>query len=161
MAKSVLITGCSEGGLGTSMAKVFRQKGFHVFATLCNLAKAGELADLDNVELLDLDVSSCESIQLCAQAVEKRTGGTLDVLANNAAADFVMPMLDVSIDEAKKLYDTNFWGMLQTVQVFAPMLIKAKDVICNIISTARFLPIAWNCKRLSSFPCLDHGFRHH
>lgn len=156
MAKSVLITGCSEGGLGAGMAKAYRQKGFHVFATLRNLSKAGDLADLDNVELLELDIASRESIERCAQAVEKRTGGTLDVLVNNAAADFCMPMLDVYIDEAKKAFDTNFWGMLQTVQVFAPMLIKAKGAVCNMISTASFLPIAWNGKQ----PCSSLYFWH-
>ncbi|KAH8889223.1 NAD(P)-binding protein [Thozetella sp. PMI_491] len=143
-AKSVLITGCSTGGLGAGMAKVFLEKGFHVFATLRSVAKAGELAELDNVEVLELDVTSRESIKRCAKVVEKRTGGMLDVLVNNAGADFVIPLLDVSVDEAKRLYDTNVWSMIHMVQVFAPLLIKAKGAICNIISTASLLPLVWS-----------------
>lgn len=35
----VLITGCSAGGIGAGLAEVFREKGYHVFATLRNTAK--------------------------------------------------------------------------------------------------------------------------
>lgn len=63
--------------------------------------------DSINTFILELEVTSQTSIKECAQEVEKRTGGTLDVLVNNAGADFVIPLLDTSIDEAKKLYDLN------------------------------------------------------
>ncbi|KAK9236561.1 hypothetical protein V1525DRAFT_345839, partial [Lipomyces kononenkoae] len=80
------------------------------------------------VETLELEVTPTESIEQAAQAVAKRTGETLDVLVNNAGADFVMPLLDVTLDEAKKLYDVNVWSMLATTKAFAPMLIKAKGM---------------------------------
>lgn len=141
--KTVLITGCSDGGLGATMAKEFHTRGYHVFATLRNLSKAGSLANVDGIEILDLDVSSTESIRRAADAVAKRTGGTLDALVNNAAHDYVLPLLDIDLDQAKKLYDINVWSIVATAQAFAPLLIKSKGVICNITSTAALFPFAW------------------
>lgn len=142
--KTVLITGCSANGIGAAMAQAFHDQGFYVFATLRNTAKAGSLSELHDVEILELDVTSKESVKQCAQAVQKRTGGALDVLVNNAGLDFVIPLLDVDIDEAKKLYDANVWSILSTTQAFAPMLIEAKGAICNIASVAAIMPLAWS-----------------
>ncbi|KAG9520867.1 hypothetical protein KCU93_g7553, partial [Aureobasidium melanogenum] len=142
--KTVLVTGCSAGGIGAAMTKAFSDQGYHVFATLRNTSKAGTLAQLANVEILQLEVTSHESIEQCVLEVQKRTGGTLDVLVNNAGADFVIPLLDASIEEAKRLYDVNVWSILATTQAFAPLLIKAKGTVCNISSIAATMPLAWS-----------------
>ncbi|KAK7731775.1 hypothetical protein SLS53_008596 [Cytospora paraplurivora] len=141
--KTVLITGCSDGGLGASIAKEFQAQGYHVFATLRNLSKAGSLADVEGIEILELDVSSSESVRKAADAVTKRTGGTLNALVNNAAHDYVLPLLDVDLEQAKKTYDVNVWSIVATAQAFAPLLIKSKGTICNITSTAALFPFAW------------------
>ncbi|KAB8252926.1 hypothetical protein BDV35DRAFT_375773 [Aspergillus flavus] len=143
MSKSVLITGCSKGGFGEAMAKVYHAKGFQVFATLRNLTKVGSLADYDGVRILELDVTSVESIHQCAQTVAKHTGGRLDVLVNNAGVNAIVPLLDASLDEAKKVYDTNVWSIVGMVQAFAPMLIQAKGVVCNISSVSGEMVFAW------------------
>ncbi|KAK8033520.1 oxidoreductase [Apiospora marii] len=141
--KTVLITGCSQGGVGEALCRVFHEKGWYVFATLRNPAKAGSLAQLEHLEVLPLEVTSAESIQAAADAVAKRTGGSLDVLVNNAGQDFVTPLLDVNLDEAKRLYDVNVWSIVGVTQVFAPMLIKSKGTICNVSSTAACMPFAY------------------
>ncbi|GAB1204098.1 hypothetical protein APSETT445_002747 [Aspergillus pseudonomiae] len=143
MSKTVLITGCSHGGFGEAMAKVYHAKGFQVFATVRNMAKAGSLADYDGVEILELDVTSVESIRHCAQTVAKHTGGRLDVLVNNAGVNAIVPLLDASLDEAKKVYDTNVWSVVAMVQAFAPMLMQAKGVVCNISSVSGEMVFAW------------------
>ncbi|KAJ5808751.1 hypothetical protein N7474_010020 [Penicillium riverlandense] len=143
MSKTVLVTGCSDGGLGAAMAKVYRAKGFRVFATLRNKAKAGSLAGMDGIEIVDLEVTSVESIRQCANAVMKYTGGTLDVLVNNAGVNAIVPLLDASLDEAKKVYDTNVWSIVAMAHAFAPMLIKAKGIMCNISSVSSEMVFAW------------------
>ncbi|KAF7623636.1 putative short-chain dehydrogenases/reductase [Aspergillus flavus] len=143
MSKSVLITGCSKGGFGEAMAKVYHAKGFQVFATLRNLTKVGSLADYNGVQIIELDVTSVESIHQCAQTVAKHTGGRLDVLVNNAGVNAIVPLLDASLDEAKKVYDTNVWSIVGMVQAFAPMLIQAKGVVCNISSVSGEMVFAW------------------
>jgi 1-acylglycerone phosphate reductase len=141
--KTVVVTGCSNGGLGAAMAKAYQARGFRVFATLRNRAKVGSLADIEGIEILELDVTSEESVYQCAKAVEKLTGGSLDILVNNAAISTIMPLLDTSVDDAKKMYDSNVWAVLLMTQAFAPMLIKSRGTICNISSVSSELVFAW------------------
>ena len=47
-----------------------------------------------------------------------------------------MPVLDINIEEAKRIFDTNFWGALNMIHAFAPLVIKAKGSIVNVTSIA-------------------------
>ncbi|KAL3472482.1 1-acyl dihydroxyacetone phosphate reductase [Aspergillus californicus] len=142
--KTVLITGCSNGGLGATMAKVYHAKGFHVFAGLRNKAKVGSLAEIDGIDIVEIEVTSVESIRHCADLIAKETGGTLDILVNNAGVGAVVPLLDASLDDAKKVYDANVWSIVAMAQAFAPMLIKAKGTMCNISSVSGEMVFAWS-----------------
>jgi 1-acylglycerone phosphate reductase len=102
--KTVLVTGCSTGGIGWAMAKIFHERGFHVFATARDPSKAADLSELSDVEILELDVTIPHTISQCKDMVAKRTGGTLNVLVN-AGVEFVSPLLDVNAAEAKRLYN--------------------------------------------------------
>jgi NADP-dependent 3-hydroxy acid dehydrogenase YdfG len=62
--KTVLITGCSVGGIGSALALEFHRRGLHVFATARSLDKLAHLANLDCVTLLQLDVTSQASQEL-------------------------------------------------------------------------------------------------
>jgi 1-acylglycerone phosphate reductase len=83
VSKSVLITGCSEGGIGCALAKEFHREGLRVFATARNLAKVELLKNL-GLEVLPLDVVDEASIKQAAESVRALTGGTLDFLVNNS-----------------------------------------------------------------------------
>ncbi|KAI8626387.1 putative short-chain dehydrogenase/reductase [Xylariaceae sp. FL1651] len=148
--KTVLITGCSDGGIGSTLAKQFAAKGYHVFATLRNTSKAASLVGVNSVEVLELEVTSRESIAACAAEVDRRTNGSLDILINNAGADFVVPFLDVNVDEAKRLYDVNVWSIMLVTQGFAPLLIKAHGCVANFSSIAGEMPLCWSSVYSSS-----------
>jgi len=141
--KTVLLTGCSTGGIGWAMAKLFHERGFYVFATARDPSKAVDLSVLSDVEVVELDVTVPQTILQCKDAVTKRTGGRLDVLVNNAGVEFASPLLDVDVAEAKRLYDVNVWGPLAMVQAFAPLLIKAKGVVSNQSSIDGVLNMLW------------------
>ncbi|RAK99294.1 putative short-chain dehydrogenases/reductase [Aspergillus ibericus CBS 121593] len=143
MAKTVLITGCSDGGLGAAMVRVYHAKGFRVFAALRNQAKAGSLAEIEGIEIVQLEVTSVESIQQCAKIIAKHTGGSLDILVNNAGISAIVPLLDASLDDAKRVYDTNVWSIVAMAQAFAPMLMKAKGTMCNLSSVSGEMVFAW------------------
>jgi hypothetical protein len=81
--QSVLITGCSKGGIGDALAQEFYSRGFLVFATARNLAKIQHLKDL-GCEILALDVTDENSIEHAVQYVTKKNGGVLHYLINNA-----------------------------------------------------------------------------
>lgn len=93
--------------------------------------------------MLPLEVTSKESIESCAQVVRSKTGGTLDVLVNNAGSILMGPLLDVSVEDSRRVFEVNVWGMLATTQQFAPMLVKAKGTILNICSIAGAVRMAW------------------
>jgi 1-acylglycerone phosphate reductase len=83
--RSVLITGCSQGGAGEALARVFHQNGFKVFATARSLSKIQHL-ESEGIEVLELNVLDNQSIEKTVHAVSGLTGGKLDFLINNAGA---------------------------------------------------------------------------
>ncbi|KAI4860613.1 putative short-chain dehydrogenase/reductase [Hypoxylon rubiginosum] len=141
---TALITGCSPGGLGFELVGAFEARGFHVFATARSPSKILEASPVGaDVEVLALDVTSPESVAKCLEHVRKRTGGRLDVLVNNAGMILLGPLVHVSIEEARKLYDVNVFGTLAVSQAFAPLLARARGVVLNVSSLAGAVPMAW------------------
>ena len=148
--KSVLITGCSHGGVGHALAETFQSRGFHVFATARTLSKMHSLGHLPDTTLLTLDVTCTASIATAVEAVKRETGGTLDCLVNNAVQLHVMPLLDTNLADAKKIFDVNFWGAMDMIRAFAPLLVKTKGSIVNVSSMVAKLSTPWIGKY--SFP---------
>lgn len=151
--RTVLITGCSSGGIGAGLAEVFREKGYHVFPTARDPSKLPpSLAAAANVTLLTLDVLSAQSITAAVSAVSSRTGGRLDILVNNSGSNFFRPALDVSLEQGRNLFDLNFWAPLAMLQAFAPLLIEAQGCVINQSSAAGSIPMPFGSQfRLPSF----------
>jgi len=95
--RTVLITGCSKGGIGDSLAQEFQRKGLRVFATARDLAKIEHLKAL-GFDVLPLDVVNENSIKKAVESVETATGGTLDLLVNNSGAGMLGVVADSRID---------------------------------------------------------------
>ncbi|KAL9106014.1 MAG: hypothetical protein Q9227_008922 [Pyrenula ochraceoflavens] len=140
---SVLVTGCSDDGIGCALALAFARRGLRVFATARNTASMTNFQGLSNVTLLLLDVLDQKQIHDAVAKISKETGGTLDYLVNNAGRNRFMPLLDENIEEAKELYDTNVWAPLRLVQAFSPLLIEAKGTVLFIASVSGYLNVPW------------------
>jgi 1-acylglycerone phosphate reductase len=82
-AKTVLITGCSEGGIGHALALEWHKHGHRVFATARN-TNAMTALTAAGIECFAMDVTEPDSLTAIKEQVEKLTGGTLDILVNNA-----------------------------------------------------------------------------
>lgn len=130
--RTVLITGCSDGGLGAALALAFHAAGLKVYATARNSAKLGQCSSA-GIETLILDVISSESIQ---NAVSKLPN--LDILVNNAGVEYLMPVADLDIADAKKTFDLNVWSYIEVTQSFLPLLLKSSHggVVVNHTSLA-------------------------
>ncbi|EXJ69084.1 oxidoreductase [Cladophialophora psammophila CBS 110553] len=138
--KSVLITGCSPGGIGHALALAFHARGLRVFATARTTGRIEDLSQ-KGIETLALVVDDDVSILTCFKTVEQLTHGHgLDYLVNNAGVSYVMPALDVNVDEAKKIFDVNLFAVMRMCQVFSPLLIKAHGTIVMIGSLAAVIP---------------------
>ncbi|KAJ7852975.1 NAD(P)-binding protein [Mycena leptocephala] len=154
--KTVLITGCSAGGIGYELAKEYHSKGLRVIATARRLDALIDLAAL-GLETLQLDVTKIESVQAGRVHVESLTGGTLDILVNNAGQrklfitygnsktewfvpGYSVPATDINIDEVKGMFEVNLFGVMRMVQEFAPLLIASGDGrIVNIGSITGYI----------------------
>ncbi|KAH8700862.1 putative hydroxybutyrate dehydrogenase [Talaromyces proteolyticus] len=141
--QSVLITGCSDDGIGYGLALTFQQRGYRVFATTRDIRKMSKLQGLPNVTLLTLDVKETDQIAAAAKVVSDQTGGTLDYLINNAGRNHFMPILDEDLNATRAIFDTNVWGPVAVTQAFAPLLIKAKGQIVFITSISGYINVPW------------------
>ncbi|KAJ9194352.1 hypothetical protein DTO164E3_5330 [Paecilomyces variotii] len=138
--KSVLISGCSPGGIGHSLALEFHKNGLRVFATARN---RDTLTDLEakGIETLSLVVDDEESVKACFEEVEKRVGEKgLDYLVNNAGRNYTVPAVEAQLSEARQTFETNFFSVILMCQTFLPLLIKAKGTIVQIGSVAGIIP---------------------
>ena len=138
--KSILITGCSPGGIGYALAREFNARGFQVFATARHEKALAVLESLDGIEAFPLEVTSPESISHLKDHITKRTGGSLDYLINNAGRNYTMPALDLDFAEVEDCFDTNVISVMRMCQALGPLLIQSKGTIINIGSAAANLP---------------------
>ena len=138
MEKVALVTGCSSGvGLETALA--LARDGYHTFASMRNIGKAGELEHAikkENlpIDVIELDVNKEESI---VSAVKKvvTDGGRLDVLVNNAGYGQFGCTEDVSVDDFRKQFETNFFSIVRIIQEVSPIMRKQNSgIIVNISS---------------------------
>ncbi|KAI5370882.1 putative short-chain dehydrogenase/reductase SDR, NAD(P)-binding domain superfamily [Septoria linicola] len=119
--RSVLITGCSDGGLGAHLAIAFDKAGWRVFATARNPAKITTVRAA-GLETLVLDTRSVDSIATCASQVHGLTGGSLDMLLNNAGGGYSMPLLDVDLVKLREVFELNVFSLVTVSRGFLPLL---------------------------------------
>ncbi|KAK1749500.1 hypothetical protein QBC47DRAFT_395731 [Echria macrotheca] len=140
--KTVLITGCTPGGIGHALCLEFHAKGLHVIATARNVSVLAGLAEL-GMSAVALDVTDAESIKTCHAEVAKITGGSLDILVNNAGRTHTHPATDIDMDDVRQTFETNVFGVMAMCAAFADQLIAAKGLIINIASLAAVTPYAF------------------
>ena len=140
MDKVALVTGSSSGiGFETSLA--LARNGYHTFATMRNLGKDEKIKQIIekedlSVEILELDVDNEESVNRAIKTVSEKKG-RIDVLVNNAGYGMWGTVEDVSIDEFKKQFETNFFSIIRLIQKVAPIMRKQNSGnIVNISSVA-------------------------
>ncbi|KAJ4245052.1 hypothetical protein NW762_014262 [Fusarium torreyae] len=121
---TALITGCSEGGAGHSLALEFAAQGYRVFTTARSTKSLTSLQD-KGIETLTLDVTKPESIAALRAEISERTGGKLDVLFNNAGMMYEAPSIEADKDQVQNMFKTNVFGLFDMVQSFTPLLLAS------------------------------------
>jgi len=114
--KTILITGASSG-FGRLGAEHYARLGATVFASMRNLPRpeADELTALAAaedlaIEVVEIDVTSDESVASGVAAVFEKTGGTLDVLINNAGIGLSGPIELQDMEATRLAFETNTFG---------------------------------------------------
>jgi len=140
MEKIALVTGCSSG-IGFETALELSRANYFTYATMRNTSKAGkiqEIAKKDNLKLqvIELDVDKEESIKSAVKKIQEQKG-RIDVLVNNAGYGLFGCLEDVSMDELKAQFETNFFGVVRLIQEIAPSMRKqGSGIIVNVSSLA-------------------------
>jgi NAD(P)-dependent dehydrogenase (short-subunit alcohol dehydrogenase family) len=129
--KSILITGASSG-FGELTSLELARLGWRVFAAMRDPAKAASLQEaaraasvIERVHVVRLDVTDAASIGAAVSQVFAVTGGTLDVLLNNAGFTTVGFFEDMSDAECRSVMETNFFGAVAVTRAVAPSMRKA------------------------------------
>lgn len=136
--KSVLITGCSSG-FGLEAAVLLARHGFRVFASMRDLGKRGRLdAALAKAgvtaEILALDVTDAASIGAAVDHVVA-AAGRIDALVNNAGFGIGGFVEDLTLDDYRRQFETNFFGLVAVTKAVLPHMRRARSGrIVNISS---------------------------
>jgi meso-butanediol dehydrogenase/(S,S)-butanediol dehydrogenase/diacetyl reductase len=126
--KVAVITG-SGRGIGKAIALRLAQDGFHTVISDIDAEGATRTAQeftergLPESIAVHGDVSDPESIQEVIAAAETHFGGLAVVVANAGIAQ-VKPLIDVTPDDARRMWDINISGTLWTMQAAARQLIR-------------------------------------
>jgi NAD(P)-dependent dehydrogenase (short-subunit alcohol dehydrogenase family) len=140
MEKVALVTGCSSGiGFETSLA--LAREGFHTFASMRDLKKSDKITNIAQnenltLEVLELDVDNDESVNDAIKNILEKKD-RIDVLVNNAGWGMWGTVEDVSVDEFKAQFETNFFSIIRLLHKVAPIMRKQNSgSIVNISSVA-------------------------
>lgn len=140
MHQVALITGCSSG-IGYETALMLGRNGFRTFATMRNTKKSDSLQEIIRKEGLDvsiqqLDVNNNASIENTINNI-KNEANRIDVLINNAGFGLVGFFEDLTLDEIRDQFETNFFGVLNITKKIIPIMrLQKSGTIINISSGA-------------------------
>lgn len=136
--KVALVTG-SSSGMGFATAITMARAGIHTYASMRNLKKSKTITELASAEKLplqvvQLDVNDKKSIkEIITKIVTEKE--RIDVLVNNAGYGLFGSLEDVSIEEMKAQFETNFFGVIRVTQLVLPIMRKQKSgTIVNVSS---------------------------
>ena len=135
--RAVLITGASTG-IGRLTAEHLAANGYFVYAGARKANDIEALNAIENVKAVRLDVTSQEEIDAAVELVRSEGRGLWGVV-NNAGVGGGAPLIEVSEEELKFLFDVNVYGVFRVTKSFAPLIIESKGRIVNISSISGFL----------------------
>lgn len=119
--KVCVISGCSSGiGLETAL-QLSKMDRFKVVATMRNVSKAPSELKQNGCDIQQLDVTDNKSTTELASYLKEKYGG-IDVLINNAGFGHPGSLEQVSIEDAKRVFDVNVFGVMRSCKRFTPLL---------------------------------------
>ncbi|KAH9894614.1 NAD(P)-binding protein [Xylariomycetidae sp. FL2044] len=136
--KTVLITGCTPGGIGHALCLEYHKRGLHVIATARRPEVLAGLAEM-GMTALRLDVTDEASIGSCSEEVARVTGGKLDILVNNAGLTPTYPATDQRLADVRAVFESTVIGAMAMVSAHVGLLVAAGGLVVNVSSAAAHL----------------------
>ena len=138
--KVAVITGTSSG-IGFETALAFARDGYYTYATMRDTSKGDRIKEISRkenlkIDVLELDVDKEDSVKIAIKQILDQKQ-RIDVLVNNAGWGLWGCVEDISIDEFKAQFETNFFAIIRLIQEVGPtMREKGSGTIVNISSYA-------------------------
>jgi NAD(P)-dependent dehydrogenase (short-subunit alcohol dehydrogenase family) len=133
-----VVTGSSTG-IGFETALLLARSGFHTYATMRDLKKSRNITEIAAVEnlplkVLQLDVNDDNSVKSAVGKIVAE-GNRIDVLVNNAGYGLFSPLEDVTLDQIREQFETNFFGAIRVVHEVIPTMRRQRNgTIVNVSS---------------------------
>jgi NAD(P)-dependent dehydrogenase (short-subunit alcohol dehydrogenase family) len=152
--KVAVVTG-SSSGIGFETSLLLARKGFYTYATMRNLNKSQKINDVvekENLPLkvLQLDVTDDKSVKDAIRQITDESS-RIDVLVNNAGYGVMGAVEDLSLDQFKSQFETNFFGVIRvTKEVIPIMRNQGNGNIINVSSIGGKIGLPLNSAYISS-----------
>ncbi len=138
MTKVALVTG-SSSGIGYETSLLLARNQFVTYASMRNLKKGDELMKIASQEtiplkVIELDVNDNVSVNDAMDTILKENG-RIDVLVNNAGYSVFGSLEELSLEEIKDQFETNFFGAVRAAKAVIPAMRKqSSGTIVNVSS---------------------------
>ena len=138
MTKVALVTG-SSSGIGYETSLLLARNQFVTYASMRNLKKGDELMKIASQEtiplkVIELDVNDDVSVNDAINTILKENG-QIDVLVNNAGYSIFGSLEELSLEEIKEEFETNFFGAVRAAKAVIPAMRKqSSGTIVNVSS---------------------------
>ncbi len=140
MEKVAVITGASSG-IGFETALALAREGYYTYATMRDVTKRDKIKEIGQkeslkIDVLELDVDNEDSAKTAIQQILEQKQ-RIDVLVNNAGWGLWGCVEDVSVDEFRTQFETNFFSIIRLIQEVGPTMRKqGSGTIVNVSSVA-------------------------
>jgi len=138
MTKVAVVTG-SSSGIGFETSLLLARNQFKTYATMRNLNKSTELLEIaakENIPLkvIPLDVNDDASVDNAFDTILNENQ-RIDVLVNNAGFDMFGSLEELTIDEIRAQFETNFFGVVRTTKAVIPTMRKQGSGVIITVSS--------------------------
>ena len=153
--QNIALVTSSSTGIGFETSLLLARNGFYTYATMRDTRKSDNIEKIAKNENLPLkvllmDVDNDDSVKNAIYKIldEKKK---IEILVNNAGYGLFGALEEISMDEAKKQFETNLFGAMRTIKEILPTMRKQKNgIIINVTSLAGVVGIPAECIYVST-----------
>ncbi|OIN65998.1 short-chain dehydrogenase [Exiguobacterium sp. KRL4] len=131
--RTIFITGASSG-IGLATATRFADEGWTVYAGIRQVTPELEQHALPHLHFIEVDVTDLTSLKQAVSVIEQEVGH-LNALFCNAGQGLLRALGQATSYEIKQLFDTNVFGVMQTIECCLPLL-KAAPQGSHLLATS-------------------------
>lgn len=132
--KVIAVTGAG-GGIGSALVKVLLEKGAKVAALDINESSLKQLLEKeslykDRLSIHKINITDMDAVLKLPDQIAEVFGHVDGIINNAGIIQHFVPILELPIDNVKRVMDINFYGTLYMIKSFLPHLLKRPEGHC-------------------------------